>query len=59
MDIFALEDIEIKPGETKLIPIGIKVAIPIGYELQVRPKSGRALKTKLRVANTPGTIKVA
>lgn len=59
MDIFALEDIEVKPGETKLIPTGIKVAIPIGYELQVRPKSGRALKTKLRVANTPGTIKVA
>lgn len=56
MDIFALEDIEVKPGETKLIPTGIKVAIPIGYELQVRPKSGRALKTKLRVANTPGTI---
>lgn len=56
MDIFALEDIEVNPGETKLIPTGIKVAIPIGYELQVRPKSGRALKTKLRVANTPGTI---
>lgn len=59
MDVFALEDIEIEPGETKLIPLGIKVAIPLGYELQVRPKSGRALKTKLRVANTPGTIKVA
>ena len=56
MDIFALEDIEVNPGETKLIPTGIKVAIPIGYELQVRPKSGRTLKTKLRVANTPGTI---
>ena len=56
MDIFALEDIEIKPGETKLIPTGIKVAIPIGYELQVCPKSGRSLKTKLRVANTPGII---
>ena len=39
-----------------LIPTGIKVAIPEGYEIQVRPKSGRALKTKLRVANTPGTI---
>lgn len=56
MDVFALEDITIAPGETKLIPIGIKVAIPAGYELQVRPKSGRCLKTKLRVANTPGTI---
>lgn len=56
MDIFALEDVTINPGETKLIPTGIKVAIPFGYELQVRPKSGRALKTKMRVANTPGTI---
>ena len=56
MDVFALEDITIKPGETKLVPLGIKIALPIGYELQVRPKSGRALKTKLRIANTPGTI---
>ena len=56
MDVYALEDITIAPGETKLIPTGIKVAIPAGYELQVRPKSGRCLKTKLRVANTPGTI---
>lgn len=56
MDVYALEDITIMPGETKLIPLGIKVAIPSGYELQVRPKSGRCLKTKLRIANTPGTI---
>lgn len=56
MDIYALEDIEVLPGETKLVKTGLKVAIPIGYELQVRPKSGRALKTKLRIANTPGTI---
>lgn len=56
MDIFALDDYVIKPGETMLIPTGLKAALPPGYELQVRPKSGRALKTKLRVANTPGTI---
>lgn len=56
MDLYALEDYVIAPGETKLIPTGIKIALPPGYELQVRPKSGRALKTKLRVANTPGTI---
>lgn len=56
MDVFATEEITINPGETKLIPLGIKVALPIGYELQVRPKSGRSLKSKLRVANTPGTI---
>lgn len=59
LDIYALEDITINPGETVLVKTGLKVAIPIGYELQVRPKSGRSLKTKLRVANTPGTIKVA
>ena len=56
MDVYALDEITIAPGETKLIPLGIKVAIPLGYELQVRPKSGRCLKTKLRVANAPGTI---
>lgn len=56
MDLFALDDIEVLPGQTVLVPTGIKVALPPGYELQVRPKSGRALKTKLRVANTPGTI---
>lgn len=56
MDVYAVDDYVIAPGETKLIPTGIKMAIPLGYEIQVRPKSGRALKTKLRVANTPGTI---
>lgn len=56
VDVYALEDVTIHPGETVLVPTGIKVALPPGYELQVRPKSGRALKTKLRVANTPGTI---
>ena len=51
-----MDDITVKPGETVFVPTGIKVALPAGYELQVRPKSGRALKTKLRIANTPGTI---
>lgn len=59
MDVYALDDYTINPGETKLIPTGIKLAIPPGYEIQVRPKSGRALKTKIRIPNTPGTIKVA
>lgn len=56
MDVFATEEITINPGETKLIPLGIKCALPMGYELQVRPKSGRSLKSKLRVANAPGTV---
>ena len=56
LDIYSTEEIQVLPGETKLIHTGLKVAIPRGYELQVRPKSGISLKTKLRVANTPGTI---
>lgn len=56
MDVYALEDINLAPGEQRIIPIGIKVALPAGYELQVRPKSGISAKTKLRIANAPGTI---
>ena len=56
MDVYLTEDVTIHPGETKLIPTGIKMALPLGYELQVRPKSGRSLKSKLRISNTPGTI---
>lgn len=56
MDVYAVEDITITPGETVVVPTGIKMAIPAGYEIQVRPKSGRCVKSKLRIANTPGTI---
>lgn len=56
MDIYAIEDFEVAPGERKIIKTGLKVAIPRGYELQVRPRSGTSVKTALRVANTPGTI---
>lgn len=56
MDLYALDDYTIKPGEVVLIPTGWKMAIPKGYEIQLRPKSGRALKTKLRLPNSPGTI---
>lgn len=49
-------DILIPPGESALIPTGIKVAIPVGYEIQVRPRSGLALKNQITVLNTPGTI---
>lgn len=44
------------PGETKLIPTGLSFQLPHGYEMQIRPRSGQSLKTKLRIANTPGTI---
>ena len=50
------EDIVIKPGETVIIPTGLKFAIPEGYEIQVRPRSGISLRTPLRLANSPGTI---
>ena len=56
MDVYASETIIVKPGETRIIPTGIKVAIPEGYEIQVRDKSGIASSTRLRVANAPGTI---
>lgn len=56
MDIYALDDYTIAPGETKVIPTGIKIALPPGYEIQVRPRSGLTTQTKLRIANTPGTI---
>lgn len=55
-DIYAVEDITIHPGETVVVPTGLKVATPLGYELQVRPRSGLSLKTPLRIANSPGTI---
>ena len=56
IDIRASKDYDILPGETELIKTGIKMAIPQGYEIQVRPRSGLSLKTKMRVANAPGTI---
>lgn len=55
-DVFALEETLIKPHETVLVKTGIAVAIPIGYEIQVRPRSGLSLKSTLRIANAPGTI---
>ncbi len=50
------EDVVIAPGDAVLISTGLKVAIPEGYEIQVRPRSGLALKNKITVLNTPGTI---
>lgn len=50
------QDIVIQPGESTLIPTGIKTEIPAGYEIQVRPRSGLALKHGITVLNTPGTI---
>jgi len=58
MDVRAniTEDIILTPGAIKLIPVGLKVEIPVGYEIQVRPRSGLALKHGLGMANSIGTI---
>ena len=55
-DLYSTEDIWIHPFDRKLIPTGLHVDIPEGYELQVRSKSGLALKQGLMVLNSPGTV---
>lgn len=49
-------DVTISPGQVKLIPCGFSMAVPVGYEAQIRPRSGLALKHGIIVANSPGTI---
>lgn len=56
LDIYAREEITINPGETIIIPTGIKCAIPEGYAILIQPRSGQSAKTKLRIANSPGLI---
>ena len=58
MDIAAHinENIIINPGEKALVPTGFSMAIPRGYEVQIRPRSGLAAKKNITVLNTPGTI---
>jgi len=58
MDLFAFleEEVTLKPGERKLIPTGISVAIPEGFEGQIRPRSGLAIQQGIGVVNGPGTI---
>ena len=56
MDLYSCADIIVRPGESVLVPTGLKMAIPYGYEVQIRPRSGISFKTPLRVPNTPGTI---
>lgn len=56
MDVTAAENTIIRPGETVIVPTGLKLAIPEGYEIQVRPRSGISYRTSLRLSNSPGTI---
>jgi dUTP pyrophosphatase len=58
MDLFASleEEVTLSPGERRLIPTGVAIALPEGYEAQVRPRSGLALKQGVTLLNTPGTV---
>lgn len=56
VNAFVKEPITINPGERMLIPTGLKMAIPPGYEAQVRPRSGLAIKQGISIVNTPGTV---
>jgi dUTP pyrophosphatase len=58
MDLVAAvsEPLVLEPGQRKLVPTGISIALPQGYEAQVRPRSGLALKHGITVLNTPGTV---
>ena len=56
MDVVAAEEVTIPPGARHAVPTGFAIAIPEGYEVQVRPRSGLALKFGVTCLNTPGTI---
>lgn len=56
MDLYSPKEYTLKPGETIIIPTGIKAALPKGYAFLIQPRSGLSVKTGLRVANTPGLI---
>ena len=58
MDLAAniVDNINVDPGNTAIIPTGLALSIPKGFEIQIRPRSGLAAKQKISVLNTPGTI---
>jgi len=56
MDVVSAEDVTLAPGARHAVATGLSMAIPEGYEIQVRPRSGLALKHGISVPNTPGTI---
>lgn len=55
-DLYSIEEVILKSGEIKLVKTGISIEIPLGFEAQIRPRSGLALKKNITVLNTPGTI---
>ena len=56
MDLCSIELATLEPGQPKAVPTGLSIELPAGYEAQVRPRSGLALKSAISVANSPGTI---
>lgn len=58
-DIYSRIDVELNPGERKLIPTGIAIALPPGFAAFVHPRSGRAIKEGLGMVNAPGTVDAA
>lgn len=56
MDVYACEDVLLPPGQTRLVPTGLALEIPSGYEAQLRPRSGLALRHSLTLPNAPATI---
>jgi len=56
MDLRAVEDVTLEPGAARLVPTGLTIELPPGYEAQVRPRSGLALKHAITMPNAPGTI---
>lgn len=56
MDVYAVEDVELQPGKATLVSTGLIAEIPAGYEIQVRPRSGLALKSNVTVWNGTGTV---
>lgn len=56
MDLVAVQDVVLEPGVSTLVPTGISIELPPGYEAQIRPRSGLALKHCITVPNSPATI---
>lgn len=53
-DVYAIDDYDLAPGETRIIPLGFKLALPVGYAMLIHPRSGLSARTKMRIANSIG-----
>jgi len=56
MDLCAVEEVTLPPGKPQLVPTGLTIELPPGYEAQVRPRSGLAVKHSITMPNAPGTV---